>query len=77
MTRIEILGAGCTNCTMLYERARLAAQDLGLEFEIEKITDLNVIVGYGIMSTPALVVNGQVKVSGRVPSASQLKEMLT
>ncbi len=76
MTRIEVLGPGCSNCKVLYDRARLAAQELGLEFEIEKITDLNVIMGYRIMSTPALVVDGVVKVSGRVPSVTQLKGVL-
>jgi ABC-type uncharacterized transport system permease subunit len=61
---------------MLYERAQLAAKELGLEFQIEKITDLGVIMGYRVMSTPALVVDGVVKVSGRVPSLSQLKDLL-
>jgi small redox-active disulfide protein 2 len=74
--RIEVLGAGCANCKLLYERARAAAEELGLEFEIEKITDLNVIMGYRVMSTPALVVDGVIKVAGRVPSPAQLKEML-
>jgi small redox-active disulfide protein 2 len=76
MRRIEVLGPGCANCRMLYERAQLAAKQLGLEFEIEKITDLGVIMGYRVMSTPALVVDGVVKASGRVPSLSQLKELL-
>ena len=76
MTHIEVLGSGCSNCKLLYERARLAAQELGLEFEIEKITDINVITGYRIMSTPALVVDGVVRLSGRVPSAEQLKSFL-
>ena len=74
--RIEILGPGCANCKLLYERAASAARDLGLDCEIEKITDMNVIVGYRVMSTPALVVDGQVKVVGRVPSVTQLKELL-
>jgi small redox-active disulfide protein 2 len=76
MKRIEVLGPGCANCKLLYERTRAAAAELGLECEIEKITDLNVIMGYRVMSTPALVVDGVVKVSGRVPSPSQLKELL-
>jgi small redox-active disulfide protein 2 len=76
MKRIEVLGAGCANCRLLYERARAAAEELGLEFEIEKITDLSVIMGYRVMSTPALVVDGVVKVAGRVPSPTQLKEIL-
>lgn len=76
MKRIEVLGAGCSNCKLLYERARAAAEGLGLDFQIEKITDLNVIMGYGVISTPALVVDGVVKVAGRVPSPAQLQEML-
>ncbi len=76
MKRIEVLGAGCANCKLLYNRTRAAAEELGLEFEIEKVTDLNVIMGYHVLSTPALVVDGVVKVAGRVPSPSQLKEML-
>ena len=77
MIKIEVLGPGCANCKVLYERARLAAQELDLEFEIEKITDINVIMGYRVMSTPALVVDGVVKLSGRVPSVEQLKGVLS
>lgn len=77
MKKIEVLGAGCSNCNLLYERARAAATELGLAFEIAKVTDVNVILGYRVMSTPALVVDGVVKVAGRVPSPSQLKEMLS
>ncbi len=73
---IEVLGPGCSNCKVLFERARQAAQELGLDFEIEKVTDLNVIMGYRIMATPALVVDGQVRLAGRVPSVEQLKEVL-
>ena len=74
---IEILGPGCSNCKTLYERTETAARELGLEYEIEKVTDRNVITGYGVMLTPALAVDGQVKVSGRVPSIAQLKEILS
>jgi small redox-active disulfide protein 2 len=77
MTHIEVLGPGCTNCKVLYERTERAAQELGLECRIEKVTDLNLILGYRVMSTPALVVDGQVKLSGRVPSVEQLKELLS
>jgi small redox-active disulfide protein 2 len=77
MKRIEVLGPGCANCQVLYERTRRAAQELGLECEIEKITDLAVILGYRVLSTPALVVDGVVKLSGRVPSVEQLKEALS
>lgn len=77
MTMIEILGPGCSRCEALYERARQAARELGLECDIVKLTDVNTILGYGIMTTPALVVDGKVKVSGRVPSVEQLKAMLS
>jgi small redox-active disulfide protein 2 len=77
MTKIEVLGPGCYNCKLLYEHVERAARELGIECTIEKVTDMNVIVGYGVMSTPALVVDGKVKVSGRVPSTTQIKEMLS
>jgi small redox-active disulfide protein 2 len=77
MKRIEVLGPGCANCKLLHERTQRAVQELGLEAEIEKITDFNVIMGYRIMSTPALIVDGEVKVSGRVPSVEQLKALLS
>ncbi len=77
MESIEVLGPGCSNCKLLYERTRQAVQELGLACEVEKITDLNVIVGYRILSTPALVVDGQVRLAGRVPSVEQLKQLLS
>lgn len=77
MKSIEVLGPGCTNCKVLYERTRQAVQELGLGCEVEKVTDLNVILGYRVMATPALVVDGQVKLAGRVPSVEQLKEILS
>jgi protein-disulfide isomerase len=57
-------------------RAEEALRELGIECEVEKITDINVITGYGIMLTPALVINGKVKMSGKVPSTDQLKKLL-
>lgn len=76
MVRIQILGPGCTRCETLRERAESAARELGLEYEIEKVTDFEVMARYGVMSTPALVVNGKVLLSGRVPSTVQLKQIL-
>ncbi len=76
MKTIEVLGPGCTNCKVLYERTRDAARELGLECVIEKITDLHVIAGYRVMSTPALVVDGVVKSTGRVLSKEQIKALL-
>jgi small redox-active disulfide protein 2 len=76
MTHIEILGPGCTKCQVLYQRVDQAAKELGIEYEITKVTDIEAIIGYGVMATPGLVVDGSLKVAGRVPSAAQLKEYL-
>jgi len=76
MSKIQVLGPGCQKCQVLYERTKQAVQEMGLECEIEKISDLETIIGFGILSTPALVVDGAVKMNGRVPTVAQLKEML-
>jgi small redox-active disulfide protein 2 len=73
---IEVLGPGCNRCKMLFERASQAARELGLECEVVKLTDINLMLSHGVVATPALVVDGQVKVSGRVPSVEQLKALL-
>jgi small redox-active disulfide protein 2 len=74
--RLLILGTGCAKCTKLYEVTEQAAQSLGLQYELEKVTDLNRIMSFGVMMTPALVLDGQVKVSGKVPSLDELKSIL-
>lgn len=74
--KLQILGSGCAKCRMLTEHTEQAAKALGLEYTIEKVTDINDIVAFGIMSTPALVVDGEVKVSGRVPTTEALKALL-
>jgi small redox-active disulfide protein 2 len=76
MKKIQILGTGCPKCKKLAEIAEQAAKELGTEYELEKITKINDIMKFGIMVTPALVVDGIVKVAGRVPTIEQLKEML-
>lgn len=76
MKKIEILGTGCAKCTKLAENAEKAAKDLGLEFELEKVTDINKIMNYGVMTTPALVVDGEVKIVGRVLSAPDIEKLL-
>ncbi len=73
---IKILGTGCANCKKLEELARAAAADLGLDAEVVKVTDLGEIMSYGIMSTPGLVVDEQVKIAGRVPSLADVKKAL-
>jgi small redox-active disulfide protein 2 len=74
--KFQILGPGCYNCQKLAAQTEVAAQALGLEYEMEKITNINEITKFGVMYTPALVVDGEVKVSGRIPSVDELKGML-
>jgi len=76
MKKIEILGPGCPKCKKLAENTEAAAKDLGIEYEIEKITDINEITKFGVMMTPALAVDGQVKVVGKVLSPDQIRPML-
>ena len=76
MIKIQILGTGCPKCKKLTEVSEQAARELGLEFEIEKITDINQILSFGVMATPALAVDGQVKLAGRVPSLEEVKKLL-
>ena len=74
---IKILGPGCANCVNLEKATRQAVSELGLEATIEKVTDYADIAGYGIMRTPGLVVDEQVLLSGRVPTAGQVKDLLS
>ncbi len=76
MKRMEILGTGCPKCEKLARAARQAAEELGLEYELEKVTDIQAIVRRGVMMTPALAVDGQVKVAGRVPDVDELKTLI-
>ncbi|HEX2863823.1 MAG TPA: thioredoxin family protein [Deinococcales bacterium] len=73
---IKVLGPGCRNCQMLEERVIEAARELNLKVEVEKVTDYPSILGFGATSTPALVVDGQLVLAGKVPATSQLKDML-
>jgi len=76
MKRLHILGTGCPKCKKLAENTEAAARALGDEYEIEKVTDINEIMKFGVMMTPALVVDGQVKVVGKVPSQEEIKILL-
>lgn len=76
MKSVKILGTGCPKCVKLAELAKQAAGELGLACELEKVTDINTIMGYGVMMTPALVVDGQVKCVGKVPSLEEIKKLL-
>ena len=73
---IKVLGPGCTNCQNLEKATREAVADLGLDAAIEHVTDAAEIAGYGVMRTPALVVDEQVVVSGRVPTVAAIRELL-
>ncbi len=77
MRKIQILGPGCPKCRKLAENARLAVAQLEHDFEIEKITDINEIMKFGVMLTPALVVDGEVKAVGKVPSPDQIEQILS
>jgi small redox-active disulfide protein 2 len=73
---IKVLGTGCPRCKALEKTTRDVVADMGIEATIEKEEDIVKIIGYGIMHTPALVINGKVVLSGRVPSASEIKEVI-
>lgn len=75
--KIQILGSGCAKCRSLTAIAEQAAQDLGLAYELEKVTDVKRYPDFGVMFTPALVVDGVVKLSGKVPSLEEAKRLLT
>ena len=77
MKKLQILGAGCPKCKKLAETAEAAAKALGIEYELEKVTDINEIMAFGVMMTPALVVDGEVKVVGKVPGVEAIKGMLS
>jgi small redox-active disulfide protein 2 len=76
MKSIKILGSGCAKCNKLYDLTEQAAGQLGVEYQMEKVTDMNKFADYGVMMTPALVVDGEVKSTGKVPSIEKLKELI-
>lgn len=76
MKKFEILGTGCPKCKMLQQLTEDAAKELGLQYELQKVTDIKQIMSYGVMITPALVVDGQVKVAGKVPSLEEVKKLI-
>lgn len=76
MITLQVLGMGCQKCGSLAERADQAARELGLDYRLEKITDIEQIARFGILSTPALAVDGQVRVQGHVPTVHALKDLL-
>ncbi len=76
MKKIQILGPGCARCQKLQENAEMAANDLGLDYQLEKVSDIQEIMKFRIMHTPGLVVDGVVKSSGRVLSMDEIKKLL-
>ncbi len=76
MIKIQILGTGCPKCKKLAENAEAAAKTLGIEYEMDKVTDINDIMKFGVMVTPALAVDGEVKIVGKVPSPEEIEELL-
>ena len=77
MKKVQILGTGCPKCKKLAENAEIAAKALGIEYEIEKVTDINEIMKFGVMMTPALAVDGKVKSVGKVLSPEEIKQALS
>ena len=76
MKKLQILGTGCPKCKKLAENTEAAAKALGIEYTIEKVTDINQIVQFGVMMTPALVVDGVVKLVGKVPDVEAIKALI-
>jgi len=76
MKKLQVLGPGCPKCEELAKRTEDAAKTLGVDYELEKVKDLNQMMSLGVFMTPALVVDGEVKVVGKVPSEEEIKKML-
>ena len=76
MKHILVLGPGCPRCETLANVARQAAEELGIEYDLYKLTDIKQFPNYGVMMTPGLVVDGELKVQGKVPSLDEIKSML-
>jgi small redox-active disulfide protein 2 len=76
MKKLQVYGTGCPKCKQLAQVAEDAAKELGIDYELVKVTDINEIVAAGIMGTPALSVDGEVKVAGKVPSIAEMKSLI-
>ena len=77
MKLVQVLGPGCSKCEKLKQNAQEAVAQSGVEATVEKITDINVITGFGVMMTPALAVDGEVKIVGRVPSVDEIVTLIS
>ncbi|MBN1307121.1 MAG: TM0996/MTH895 family glutaredoxin-like protein [Chitinispirillaceae bacterium] len=76
MKKIQILGTGCPKCKKLFETTQQAVREAAIEAEVTKVDDINDILAFGVMMTPALVVDGEVKVVGRVPNSKEIRVMI-
>ena len=76
MKRIQVLGPGCARCTKLAENAQIAVRELGIDATVEKITDIDAILDFGVLTTPALAVDGKIKLAGTVPSPEEIKQVM-
>ncbi|MBL7069248.1 MAG: TM0996/MTH895 family glutaredoxin-like protein [Candidatus Omnitrophica bacterium] len=74
--KIEVLGMGCPKCKMLYDNAKKAVEEKGVQAEVIKVENMDKMTEYGVMMTPALVVDGEVKSSGKIPSSEEIKKWL-
>lgn len=74
--KIEILGTGCATCNKLEDTVRLAVKETGIDVQIDHIKDIKKIMAYGVMTTPALVIDGKVKAAGKLPSLADIKQMI-
>lgn len=76
MKRFQILGVGCSECEALAQRTAAVAREMGLEFELQRVTDLDAILEFGPVMVPALVVDGELKSAGRLPSSAELRRLI-
>jgi len=74
--KIQILGTGCPKCRKLTENAETAAKGLGIEYELVKVDDIEDIINFGVMMTPALALDGEVKIAGKILSVEEIKELI-
>jgi len=75
--RIEILGMGCPKCKKLYENAQIAVKEANVQAEVVKVEDIQKIIEYGIMTTPAIAIDGEVKAAGRIPAPEEIRKWIS
>jgi len=75
--KIEILGMGCPKCKKLYENAQVAVKEANVQADVVKVEDIQKITDYGIMSTPAIAIDGEVKAAGRIPASNEIKNWIS